>query len=366
MKIGIVTITSVQNYGNRLQNFALQEVLKSLGHDVDTIWNSPNVRDDMCFKEQLKCYIRKIFHLKYVPRIDRIIKFNKFNKKFIKWSKVRICNTDISKSLYKRYDFFVCGSDQVWNLSYQITTPFMFLTFAEPKQKIAYAASIGMLDLNNKQKSIFKDRLDKFEHISVREKKAALFLEEVLKRTIDVMPDPTLLLTREMWRKLEKKPKNHDDSKKYMLSYFLGDKKIHENSIKSIFECGKKKFGDFQEIFLEDCSEDGTENPYYYTMDPLEFLWLINHAEIICTDSFHGSVFSIIFHKPFLVYERDGNVNMSSRIEQLMYMFDMQDRMAQYMEINEQVYQIDCKNVDSKIMEEHDKAITFLKNSLKM
>ena len=133
-----------------------------------------------------------------------------------------------------------------------------------------------------------------------------------------VVPDPTLCLSREQWGQVEKKPTFADDQP-YVLTYFLGNE---TNKYRRFIEAYAKQAGT-KIINLFDMRE-----PEYYATDPAEFVWLIHHAKAMFTDSFHGTVFSIIFHTPFLVFDRieSGGTKMSSRIETLLKMTNLENQ----------------------------------------
>lgn len=157
-KIAIVTIIS-ENYGNRLQNYALQTVLQDTGFRVETIQ-----RKNISFVLLIKNYLH------YIWKTNNTTQFFKFNKK-IKWSK-KIWDKDSQLiDLGSLYDYFIAGSDQIWNPYYTFTgTDLDFLTFVEDKRRIAYAASFGVSSLpSNKAAKYNKGRLRDFSKISTRE-----------------------------------------------------------------------------------------------------------------------------------------------------------------------------------------------------
>ena len=153
----------------------------------------------------------------------------------------------------------------------------------------------------------------------MREEKGAQLIKELTGRDVPVLPDPTLCLSRDQWESVESKPGFADDQP-YVLTYFLGNE---TNKYRKFIENYAKQI-DAKIIDLFDMRE-----PEYYSADPAEFVWLIHHAKAMFTDSFHGTVFSLIFHTPFLVFDRieSGGMGMSSRIETLLGMVGSEDRM---------------------------------------
>ena len=359
IKIGIITITNGQNYGNRLQNYALQEVIKELGHRPETIWNDTGSWENLGIYSRFKYWIRSKIHLKYTPRIDRVVKFTRFNRTFIQWSKYKVSNSYIPASLGESYDYFICGSDQIWNPFYSRTSGVDFLSFAECEKKIAYAASLGVGTIEKKHEAMFQKYLKDFPVISVRETQGAVILEKILKRKIPVMPDPTILLTREQWNRIERKPKQVGEKEEYILTYFLNENLQALKDIPKISEMYHCRV-----ISLEDCYTDGNENSYFITMDPAEFLWLISHAKIILTDSFHGCVFSIIYAKKFFVYNRKFKVSMGSRIEQLLHTYQLEDHMIHDENpLNLKILD-NSKDINKILNEERKRGIQFLRENL--
>lgn len=359
MRVGIITITNGQNYGNRLQNYALQEAVKALGHKPETIWNDTGAWENLGIYSRLKYWIRGKAHLKYSPRIDRVVKFMRFNRTFIQWSNYKVSSSYIPPKLGASYDYFICGSDQIWNPFYGRTSGIDFLSFTENEKKIAYAASLGVDKIKKEHESMFQEHLKQFPVISVREKQGAVILEKILKRKISVMPDPTILLTKEEWDQVKKKPKRVGEEEEYILTYFLNENKQALNDADKL-----SNIYNYKVIHLEDCYGDGENNPYFVTMDPTEFIWLISHAKIILTDSFHGCVFSIIYAKKFFVYNRKFKVSMGSRIEQLLHTYQLEDHMIHDENpLNLKILD-NSKDINKILNEERKRGIQFLRENL--
>ncbi|MBQ3475396.1 MAG: polysaccharide pyruvyl transferase family protein [Bacilli bacterium] len=309
-KIGIITLTGYKNYGNRLQNYALQEYLKKFNYEVNTIWHN-----HYAFKDKLKRII------KYILGIDKksIIRENnirKFSKKYI--SEFSISKNKVS-ILDNYYDLYTIGSDQIWNPD----TDLNYLGFKiidNKKPSLTYSASIGISNISGKQKELFLKVLKKNNliGISVREENAKEELKKINKNlNIDVLIDPTMLFGIEFWSKICKKPKGIKDIK-YVLCYFLGS--LDDNRYESIYSFANKNGCKIINIL--------DKNDKYYTSDPSEFLWLEKNAFLICTDSFHSSVFALLFNKPFVIFDRrqEGYENMSSRLSNLIKIFKLKNR----------------------------------------
>ena len=147
MKIGIYTITEGENYGNRLQNYALQKVLIDRKNNVKTLKTSQS-RDSLV--GEIKLLIKKLLNVRYGAREKQKVSFKKFNNKYIRFENCKI-NESNKFAKVNTYDCFVAGSDQIWNPNFQITTDSSFLQFAEQKTKIAISASFGVAKIEDKK-----------------------------------------------------------------------------------------------------------------------------------------------------------------------------------------------------------------------
>ena len=218
---------------------------------------------------------------------------------------------------YCNYDYLIVGSDQVWNPNMCLDDLSLFKYF-KCKNKISIAASIALSSVNDETKIRFKNNLESFKAISVREDEGKKILDDCLERKdVEVVVDPTMMIEKEIWEELSKKPDlEYNLSKKYILLYFLG---TISNEFKSqIYDFAKKN--NFEIIDIYDKRER------WITCGPAEFLYLEKNAELICTDSFHSSVFGILFNTPILVTGRNGSKdNMNSRIDTLLKKFKLDD-----------------------------------------
>lgn len=341
MKIGLITIIDNNNYGNRLQNYAVQEILKSYEFQIETIINPQYVTDFTyvtgLYKEKAKAIIRsnKLFYniVKFFKNKKsqsfsfkfRQKKFLEFNKKYINISNFKISSN--KKNVYNTtgFDYFVVGSDQVWNWNFKRGSWIDFLQFAPPEKRIAFAASISLDEIPKEREEQFKKYISGMKYISVREQRAKEIIEELTDKKADVVLDPTLMLTAEQWAKISVRP-NINISKKYILLYFLG--KISDIRMSYIKEYAQTNGCSILDI---DNLKDIENN--IYIADPSEWVYLIANCQCMFTDSFHGCVFSIIHHKDFDVFHRvkeDGSdAGMFSRIETLTSMFKLENRIQE-------------------------------------
>lgn len=333
-KVGIVTLNGYFNYGNRLQNYALQEVIEKLGFDCETIINKTNLQKqkssvkkssiDVFLEKNLK---EKIDMINYKINKNKIKECNenrydifvKFSKKYINETSFSISTNYIPKDLKNRYKYFMSGSDQVWNPNDSMVSEINFMTFAPKYKRLTYAPSFGVSKIPQQYKEDYKNWLDGIENISVREQEGAKIIKDLTGKDAIVVVDPTMLLTKEQWMSIAKKHDNKPN-KKYLLTYFLGG--ISKEVNKKIKKIAKQN--NLQVVNLATLKDKK-----YYATGPSEFIDYINDASLFMTDSFHGCVFSVLLETPFIVCDRLGHTkeqNMSSRIETFLEKFQLQSR----------------------------------------
>lgn len=352
LKVAIVTIIS-GNIGNRLQNFALQEVLKEMGLDVRTLpLKSTNVI--LKLKNSVKLDL-KILYNKLSKNDKKTVWWERFNRKKIRWSKYSASDKNVSDE----YNFFVAGSDQIWNPYFKFNTEREFLNFTNKEKRIAYAASFGVEDIPEGSKEKYSELLKEFSSISVREFAAVKIVDNLTQKKVPVVLDPTMLLGREAWHEFAKKSLLKFE-KPYIFKYFLGIR------------------NDEYETYIDNLArENGWEvidiikapNSYKYKIGPMEFVYLLEHSQVVVTDSFHGSVFSILFHKPFMVFERpceEGEAIMSSRLDTLLTIFKLEEQRINCIDKLSQVTEYEYAHVESILSKERKRAIDFLKKAFKI
>ncbi len=193
-------------------------------------------------------------------------------------------------------------------------------------------------------------------YLSVREEQGAKIIKDITSRNAQVVLDPTMLLTRENWREISK-ASNEKPKIPYLLTYFLGN--VPQDTLTRIEEIANERK-------LKIVNLASLKDTKYYSADPGEFIDFIDSADVFCTDSFHGVVFSILLETPFIVFERQGKLpSMNSRIETLLSKFKFSSRVAKNITSINQIYNIDYSHVDEILSSERDKSYTYLKESLK-
>lgn len=358
-KVGIITIIDTNNYGNRLQNYALNRYLnKNKSLEVYTLNNKPifNKREFLTFKiiaENVKKIIRKILKRNKLNNTERYNNFLKFENNINYYYKEVNGFTN-----FKQFDYLVVGSDQVWNPNFNRLTDVDTLRYAKNSKKISYAASFGVSEVNKKAERVIKNNISKFDYISVREDAGKNIIKELTgRKDIEVLIDPTMLLSENEWSEKVIEPKKITllEGKKYILNYFLG--KLSEKRRNEIEKIAEEN--DCKIINILDKSDP------FYSCGPSEFLYLEKNAFLICTDSFHSCVFSFLFNRPFLVFDRDDtNAKMNSRIDTLISKFNLKNRKYNGEKITEENLNHDYSEAYKILEVEREKSKKFLEKAL--
>lgn len=371
-KIGIVTLNGYFNYGNRLQNYALQEVLKHLGFEVDTIINDAKITNstsikkakisrmsEKSLKELLVIASNKYKNYLYRDKLNeqRADIFKEFSKKHLSEINYNISEDSVSETLAKTYDYFITGSDQVWNPSYINGSSIEFLTFAPSNKRISYAPSFGVSQIPIEYTEKYSLWLSEMAQLSVREEAGAKLIKELTGRDATVVLDPTMMLIKEKWLSISKAPSNKP-TKKYLLTYFLGD--ISKERKKLLKDIAKRN-----DLEIVNLAQIKDQTPYL--SGPSEFIDYINSAAVFCTDSFHGAVFSILLETPFIVFTREGkSPSMNSRIETLLKTFKLESREAGNIQTNNQIFEVDYTHTIPILEKEQEKSYNYLKQALEV
>lgn len=297
-KVAIVTIIDF-NYGNRLQNYALQTVLEKNGFSVQTLVFE-NVNHAKKLKRLIQSYLKKNRYGAFL-RFDRRIHFSNYS-----------VNSGAPFPAY--YMKVIAGSDQVWNIEFPDTNENYFLAFAPVEKRFSYAASFGLSDGARYQNTVYQELLKEISLITVREKAGAEIIEKLTEKKAEVVLDPVFLLSREEWNTVAfssiKRPK-----KPYIFCYFLGEytseykEYIEKIAVEKQCEIFRLKPG------MKDLSDD---------IGPAEFVDLIKNSVAVCADSYHAIVFSMIYDKEAYLFSRkDDQGSMNSRFETLFNLFQI-------------------------------------------
>lgn len=367
MKIGIVTWFQYHNYGSALQATALTKIIKELGH-TPFIVNYKNFKAPVFLhrkgivEDGVERIIDRVNNHAYhrYEQVEREKKFNCFLDDNCLFTKPVELMPEL-ESLNDELDAFVCGSDQIWAPS--VFDAHYFLDFVrDDYKKIAYAPSVGLPTIDDiNVKNRIKEYTSKIEHISTREETGSKIIEDLIGKHVETVLDPTLLVDSKDWSDMASD--YADNTKPYILVYMLGKNETYWKKIKSISENLNIEVKIIP-VFFKDLEREGCiKDP----IGPSDFLSLVKNAHEVCTDSFHGMLFSIIFKKPFFIFERfkkkDKN-NQNSRIFNILQLFNLEERVINgKIEASTLCRNIDYKRVYRELKKEVDKSKMFLQDA---
>jgi len=337
MKIGILTWT-YSNYGTLLQAYALQNYLKGEGHIVQLINYTPknenvikyNKYNISNFMKRIKNKIILIDENKKMEKLNDffkkgMIKRENLFKEFIKENLPLTKNYTIEElsCLNNKFDVFIVGSDQIWSPKYLDGT--FFLNFLnDNSRKISYAPSFGVSKLDDKVQNLIRPWLESFDYISVRENAGQKIIKDTIGKDVPVVLDPTLLYDMYGWNDIIRE-ESMNKNKKYILCYFLSNNEYYWKIVRMLEE----KLG-LNVIVIPNKSLD-FNNKYEkeIEVDPFKFVSLIKNSDYVLTDSFHGTIFAINYHKDFLTLARFSDKKKeseNSRLKSILSYLKLQDR----------------------------------------
>lgn len=364
------------NYGSTLQSVALYNVIKSFGYDCRaiSIHNFRVKRNeiesvDHSQREYRLLNLKSIFEffidsmIAFDDRLDNITNI-KYNKK-------------IHSELLKDYDAFVCGSDQIWKPDDFWMNPKVYLQFSPKGKRVAYAPSIAFTKIpfqfiRNIPK--WKKYLLEIDYISCREQSGSKIIQSLINKDVKTVIDPSLLLSPKEWIKIIPNGSVSDSAqnvlnsgKKYLFAYVLDSfdtykeyitTLAHSLSLDIIWIIGRdsRPWSQQENIYddLQTC----------WTTDPAGFVKLIQNASFVCTDSFHGTCFSLNFSKPFVLLTPPGRDN-DPRMEDMFLRFGVQKRIIKKNDkIETLIPEMDYTEIQKNIQAYRDDSLTFLRNSL--
>lgn len=344
MKIGIITFHWATNYGAIMQTYALQKYLQFCGHEVEIIDYRPRL---LLFKMRV---LQLIHSDKQTFTKEKNLK--NFRKEHLNLTKKFGNNCEL-EALENTYDVVICGSDQIWNPSFTMNaegkvTLSYYLNFTNTAKKIAYAVSFGTEQLPQDMINCIYPEIKQFSMLSARENSGVQILKN-MGFEAQLVLDPTLLLEGKDYLRFV-----HPESKHIgIFSYILHE---NQNTAYELFDLLSQQKSFQNKENIQSSSESLTE-------------WLSNiyHAEFVVTNSFHGTVFSILFHKPFLVVPVE-NSGMNDRIETLLSGLNLLDRyLLTYNEQNVMhllAQDMDWQEVENLLKQLRKKSKLFLENSL--
>ena len=387
-KTGIVSCYFIHNYGSMLQAYATQNVLDKMNIENETInvsgfihqyrkaqykyivksgLRSGLLKDRMGKAKNL--IIKKFINNKYTRNIrKRDYEFEKFAEKYIRKSGVYSSIENLKDKCKEKYNSILIGSDQLW-LPANIAADYYTLNFVpDEMNKIAYATSFGVSTLPKDVSYLAKDFIPRIKHISVREQAGQKLIMDLTGRKVPIVCDPTLLFTGSEWLSIQKEEALYKEP--YIFCYFIGSEKKHRQFAKKLAATTRCKVVALLHVdhYMKSDKDYADYTPY--DIGPADFLNLIRHARYICTDSFHSTVFSILYEKDFFCFKRYTQETMqstNSRLETLFTLTGIENRILLGDEEIEDCInmKIDYSKVNIKLSNIRKLAYKYIEDSFK-
>lgn len=381
-KIGLSVCYDTKNFGSQLQVLATVRQVEALGYRTEIIryqkkltpkfvmqslprmLNSYFIRNKLARRKQRREIAR---HPQIAQQVRiRNLRFDRFvTEQFTNLSEPYVGWDHLLRKSAQEYDGFLCGSDQLW-LPSNLGSHFYTLEFTpDDKPKIAYATSFGVSQIPWYQKGRTAAYLRRFQALSTREIAGSEIITSLTGQKAPVVCDPTLLFDAAAWREMI--PEREVVSEPYVFAYFLGTNPEHRRAAAELRSRTGLKLVTcpFLDNFVE--SDQTFGDIRLFDMDAADFVNLIRHAEYIVTDSFHGSVFSILHHKKFLTFNRfsGGSNSRNSRIDSLCALLGLSGRRYDG-DVGKIDKDIDYEQVDARAASLRETSAAYLKDALRL
>lgn len=370
MKVGILTFHNAHNFGAALQAYALKTCVEQMGHEVQIInyrntkiegryprilfpkftWKTLNPK---CWKQYVYDAVRSIYAQKEWG--EQWKAFDEFvREKLLDNHSETVSENDIQRL---GLDACLLGSDQIWSsFLLEGLDPVYFGNFKQKERVISYAASLANGQIAKDEEQAFRELTGTIDVLSVREEKLAVQLAELLGREVVTTVDPTLLLeAKDYERILPQKVKHPLPETPYIFAYFVVEEQPVADCARKLAEETGMQLIELHYYHMPECSAINQ----YADFGPEEFLYYIKHAEYVVTNSFHGTVFSILYQRKFYsVYKKNG------RVDNLLGFLDIPER---HVENAAQIYtddEIDYERVNEKLALYRHSSVEFLKQNL--
>ena len=377
-KIGLVSVHN-PNYGSMLQTYALHTYLYEIGADNEIILYTK--KNDLRLIRRLmniqlvlmkgRVLYRDMFCRFFHPDIAkqlslRMSKFEDFKNKHFKFSRNHIGWKDLLTT-NQDYDTFIIGSDQVWN-PINIGTDFFNLLFTEDgKYRISYASSFGVSSIPNSQIQKTRHYLERIQCLSTREKTGVEIIKNLTGRDAELVCDPTLLVNKDLWDRM--KGEKRFINEKYIFCYFLGNNPGHRdfaNRFKAQTGYKLVALQHLDELILSDINFADIKA---FDVGPAEFVNLISNAEFVLTDSFHGTIFSLLYHKRFFTFSRFESSSKGSTNSRVVSLLEMMGVKEHHIKVTQTIddclkAEIDFDSIDKKIDVFRQKSREYLHKAL--
>ena len=376
-RIGLVSVTN-HNFGSILQTYALQIAVRKMGCEVNILK----------YKERLSAKIKRLANSEYAvsrlksiykmfvmnilhPKQDSLLQqrshvFQDFINNKLVFSK-SCCSRKELSTLCSNFDVVLLGSDQVWH-PMNLLMDFFTLTFVPDNiRKGAYAPSFGVSEIPHSYREAYRTYIGRIDYVSCREMAGVKIIKELTGKDVPMVCDPTLLLTAADWECCLSDTISFRE--KYVFCYFIGDNPHQRLLAKEYAQKNNYKIAALLHIDEYIASDEGYADYTPYNVGPSEFLYLIKDAECVMTDSFHATVFSLQFHKPFYTFNRfeNGRRNStSSRIDSLLSTVELMARKVPTGATMDMLSadEIDYAHVDGLLQKFRESSVNYLRSIL--
>ena len=383
--VGLVIVTYKDNFGSALQSYATQKAVQQLGFSTEVLQIS-GVHKQIQRKKVLYFLSRLLKKDELMYVFDKALSkfksdskgnysadmevrhkfYQNFYEKHFTFADSKKTFSELGE-MCNKYSAVLVGSDQLWRPS-NIAGGYFTLEFVPDNiKKIAYSTSFGVSVIPTLLKKHTKNFLSRIEHISVREKSGKSIVKDLINRDIPVVADPTMLFPIEQWSEIM--PKNRVAEGDYILCYFMGSNPEHREFAKKLKEATGYRIIALLHGSVYIASDEDFPDEKPYDVGPGEFIDLIKNAKYMLTDSFHGSVFSILNKTEFFAFRRyddESAFSANDRLHTLLEWTGLKDRMLSG---NEDVCEcvkrsIDFDEVLKRVEENRERSMAYLQNAL--
>lgn len=332
MRIATLTWFTGNNYGSTMQAYAMQTVLKKLGHETEILAYKPGKAKNLLLKvknHSLKATVDYKINELYLKiksggsdtSWNNMQLFDTFRDKYMKFS-APLSSENQLRLAAEAYDVLICGSDQIWSPFY--FDPTYALNFCPDKKKIAYAPSFGVTQLPDRSKKRMAELIGRIPYLSVREAAGAELVRELIGKPARMVADPVLFLSRQEWQAIAA---DVPEEKPYILCYFLRKNEQYHRFVQKL----AGKYGLDIRLIPMVSGDFSRDYAIQEAVGPREWIGLLHNAQWVVTDSFHCTIFSIIFQKNFATFRAfsdDNKRSQNSRIDSLLEIAGLKDRIV--------------------------------------
>ena len=367
-KNGIITFHNSYNCGSMLESYAIQTIVDKIAGNAEIInfSNNGQIKLYSVFYENnsMKNIIKNLMLFPHRKRIKKNnLKYEEFKNTYMNLSKEYHHISELDDSDYKNV---IAGSDQIWNITIEDSDEAYFLPWVKNAKKIAYSPSFGAKNImdycSNPEK--YREMINNFDVLSIRENNGKKWIKELCNKDVDVLLDPTLLLNVDDYKKLEYN--NFNPKGKYIFFYSPSFNRNICKYVKQIADKYNLKVITWsaKSYYLKMIKSFGFELAEFE--NPSMYLSLIKNAELVMTTSYHGTIFSTIYRKKFIVIKNGGMYGNDDRVKTLLKQINMQNRLMPYEFDPNYNYleEIDYSNYDKFLPELKKKSIDYLKRNL--